>query len=670
MRIRPAVFLLLLLLMLDAARPAGSAVIHVPRDHALIQDAVDTAVDGDTILVAPGSYAEEVSIEYKEISMKSEAGPEETWIDELDARMIYSPGLTVEGFTFDYVYLNRVTGLFRGNIVTTTTTSGMYCYVCTDDLLITSNRFVGSTEQTDSNRLGLQLSSSFPIVTNNLFQNIRRTGYVSEGAAIYVSSTNFPALIVNNTFDGNGTVEGSALYLKRGIVFFANNIVTRTTEGGGVYVDSSGNLTLSHNVFWNNAGPAVWGFASPDPTDIFSPPLLTSAGHLQTGSSCIDTGSAEAAGLPDTDRDGDPRPLGDGFDIGADEYDPANPYPSEDYDGDGHLDPDDNCPDLPNLEQTNGDGDAWGDACDNCPETTNEGQRDSDGDELGDACDNCPAIRNPDQADHEGDGLGDPCDPDDDDDGIPDLVDSCPLTFDPVGADTDWDGLGDACDNCPTDYNSDQEDFDDDGEGDACDPDKDGDGLLNEEDNCPDTPNPDQENRDLDTFGDACDRCPVTPAPYNDDRDGDLLGDVCDNCPEDRNPHQEDLDQDGMGNACDSDADGDGYASRRGDCDDENPDIHRGAPETPGDDIDSNCNGLDECFIATATFGSPLEPRIDMLRAFRDQVLVRSAAGCRLVDLYYAKSPPLALFIERHPVLRAVVRVLLFPVIGIATILT
>ena len=42
------------------------------------------------------------------------------------------------------------------------------------------------------------------------------------------------------------------------------------------------------------------------------------------------------------------------------------------------------------------------------------------------------------------------------------------------------------------------------------------------------------------------------------------------------------------------DGDGDGYSPYDGDCDDNNPDIHPEAVETPGDDVDSNCDGEDD----------------------------------------------------------------------------
>jgi hypothetical protein len=42
------------------------------------------------------------------------------------------------------------------------------------------------------------------------------------------------------------------------------------------------------------------------------------------------------------------------------------------------------------------------------------------------------------------------------------------------------------------------------------------------------------------------------------------------------------------------DSDGDGFTPDDGDCDDDNPDIHPDATETPGDGVDSNCDGEDD----------------------------------------------------------------------------
>ncbi len=135
----------------------------------------------------------------------------------------------------------------------------------------------------------------------------------------------------------------------------------------------------------------------------------------------------------------------------------AGRTPSGDLDRDGVPNADDNCPQTPNADQTNTDMHSTdgGDACDDDDDndgvkdladtcarnaigwtsdatTDNDGDGcrdadedlDDDNDGVGDGSDNCPLTANADQTNtdmHSTDG-GDACDPDDDNDGFPDIA--------------------------------------------------------------------------------------------------------------------------------------------------------------------------------------------------------------------------------------------------------
>jgi len=74
---------------------------------------------------------------------------------------------------------------------------------------------------------------------------------------------------------------------------------------------------------------------------------------------------------------------------------------------------------------------------------------------------------------------------------------------------------------------------------------------------------------------------------------------------------------------------------------------YKGPPETPSGG----------CFIATTAYGTDTAKEIDILREFRDEVLLPNSLGAEFISLYYKTSPPIANFISQHEVLRTAVRV-------------
>jgi hypothetical protein len=70
------------------------------------------------------------------------------------------------------------------------------------------------------------------------------------------------------------------------------------------------------------------------------------------------------------------------------------------------------------------------------------------------------------------------------------------------------------------------------------------------------------------------------------------------------------------------------------------------------------------CFIATAAYGWYSAPQVQLLRDFRDRVLLTNGPGRAFVAWYYRYGPYGAAFINDHPWSKPFVRLLLLPLLG------
>lgn len=76
-----------------------------------------------------------------------------------------------------------------------------------------------------------------------------------------------------------------------------------------------------------------------------------------------------------------------------------------------------------------------------------------------------------------------------------------------------------------------------------------------------------------------------------------------------------------------------------------------------------------KCVIATATFGSEAAPAVQFLRGFRDNLVLKTTAGSAFMQVfnawYYSFSPSVAQFIASNDPIRAPIRVMLYPLLGV-----
>ena len=208
--------------------------------------------------------------------------------------------------------------------------------------------------------------------------------------------------------------------------------------------------------------------------------------------------------------------------------------------------------------------------------------------------------------------------------------------------DTDNDGTPDCIDSCDNDPNKTEPGICGCG---AADTDTDLDGTPDCIDNCDNDPNKTEPGI-----------CGCGAADTDTDLDG--TPDCNDNC--DNDPNKTEPGICGCGVA-DIDTDGDGTL----DCEDTNDDIDSGVGTIVASDGGGGGGG---CFIATAAYGSLMEPHIRILRNFRDRFLLGNTIGDSFIRLYYTYSPPIADFISKHDALRVMVRISLFPIVGVSWI--
>lgn len=277
--------------------------LYVPNTYQSIQPAIDAANDGDTILVAPGTYTDiggGLYIENKGIHIISEDGPEVTIIANIC--VCYDAGAwafyisyvesscTINGFSIVGHY--EVYSPFGNDWETIAIYESA-------NVTVSNNIFRNNY---NSNIIELENTLSTTIESNVFYQNSywQPDLHVQGGTIIEIIDNSSP-IIQFNTFSENNSNFQIDLIAENSYPIIRNNIIVKNNGCGISSSVAPSNITVECNDVWNNSSgnysgtltdlTGINGNISVDP--LFCGILHSYNFYLQEGSPCAESNVPE-----------------------------------------------------------------------------------------------------------------------------------------------------------------------------------------------------------------------------------------------------------------------------------------------------------------------------------------------------------------------------------------
>lgn len=233
------------------AQDGKENVIRVPQDYPTIQEGIDNAEKGDTVLVWPGKYPENIDFKGKAIVLKSESGPQKTVINGRKKApvVVFRSGenndSVLEGFTVENGF---APGKTRGG-------GGILCLG--SGPLIKNNIIKNNRAENGGGVLCQDSGKKRPLIISNLIEE----NSAVKGGGIRSSASS--ALIANNVITGNKASRlGGGIYWRQdGFPSIINNTITGNSAGeygGGIFGSNhlrQKNVLLANCIIWKNSAP-------------------------------------------------------------------------------------------------------------------------------------------------------------------------------------------------------------------------------------------------------------------------------------------------------------------------------------------------------------------------------------------------------------------------------
>ncbi len=238
--------------------PTAAKTINVPASQPTIQDAINVANPGDVVLVAPGTYTENINFEGKAITVMSSAGAATTIINGGNVGSVVTfdsaetSAAILSGFTIE-----------NGN-ATITNYDGGGIEISGASPTITKN-IIENNVACDGGG-GIHVSFGSPLIQGNkILKNsqLNCSGGVGGGGVAIVGAAS--ARLINNTISGNSwssSSGGGVTLFAAGSPVIENNIINNNSSfnsGGGIWLVNAGTEQIIQNVITGNSSASGAG---------------------------------------------------------------------------------------------------------------------------------------------------------------------------------------------------------------------------------------------------------------------------------------------------------------------------------------------------------------------------------------------------------------------------